>query len=134
MKFEHEINQMFKLENKLYLLVNSRELIIVDSELKSVDLKVEFIDHNITTIFATKDFFFFGDSSCYLYAVNQVDLFKDDPRNPVLKKKRLHGHTGWILAIYIFQNHLFTCSDDKNIIVWSLPDRKISLSDSFNEG
>lgn len=121
LKLDHEINQMHKLDNKLYLLINSRELVVVDIEAKEIDLRVEFSEHNITSIFAMKDFFLFGDTFSYLYVIKQQDLFKEDAKNPVLKKTLLQGHSGWILAMYVFHDFLFTCSDDLSIKVWSLP-------------
>ena len=121
LKLDHEINQMHLLENKLYLLINSRELVIVDVEAKEIDLRVEFSEHNITCIFATKDFFLYGDTFSYLFVIKQPDLFKEDPKNPVLKKTLLQGHTGWILSMHLFHGFLFTCSDDHSIKVWSLP-------------
>jgi WD40 repeat protein len=116
---------MHKLEDKLYLLINSRELVVVDIEAKEIDLRVEFSEHNITCIFATKDFFLYGDTFSYLYAIKQPDLFKEDAKNPVLKKTMLQGHTGWILAMYIFHDFLFTCSDDHSIKVWSMPNCRL---------
>ena len=125
MKFEHEINQLQKLEQKLYLLLNSREINIVNIANKTVDLKVEFSEHNITTILATKDSLFFGDTFNHLYHVKMADMFKDDPKMPVLKKQRLLGHDGWILSMFIWEEFLLTCSDDKTIKVWHLPTLKI---------
>lgn len=125
MRFEHEINQLQKLDDKLVLLLNSREVHIVDIAKKAVDLKVEFSEHNITAILATKDHLFFGDTFSHLYCVKQADLFKDDPKMPVLKKQRLLGHDGWILAMMVWEDFLFTCSDDKTIKVWHLPSFKI---------
>lgn len=125
MRFEHEINQLQKLEEKLYLLLNSREVNIVDIAKRTVDLKVEFLEHNITSILATKDHLFFGDTFSHLYSVKVPDLFKDDPRVPNLKKQRLLGHEGWILSMFAWEDFLFTCSDDKTIKAWHLPSFKI---------
>lgn len=125
MRFDHEINQLQKLDQKLYLLLNSREVNIVDIAKKTVDLKVEFSEHNITSILATKDFLFFGDTFSHLYVVKMPDMFKDDPKVPVLKKQRLLGHEGWILAMMVWEDYLFTCSDDKTIKVWHMPTFKI---------
>ena len=125
MRFDHEINQLQKLDQKLYLLLNSREVNIVDIATKTVDLKVEFSEHNITTILATKDYLFFGDTFNHLYCVKVVDLFRDDPKMPVLKKQRLLGHEGWILSMFTWEDYLYTCSDDKTIKVWQMNTFKI---------
>jgi WD40 repeat protein len=130
LKLDHEINQMQKHENKLFILINSRELVVVDIEAKEIDLRVEFSEHNITCIFVIKDFFLFGDTFSYLYVIKHQDLFKEDAKNPVLKKTRLQGHTGWVLAMYVFYGFLFTCSDDNSIKVWSLPNCSRCLQQS----
>ncbi len=129
----HEINQMQRLNNKLYLLMNFRELAIVDIESKTVDLKVEFSDHTITCIFATQDQFFFGDTFSHLYMVKVSDLHKDDPKGANLKKNRFLGHEGWILAMGIINKYLLTCSDDKSIKVWELPGGRILIYSSHSE-
>jgi WD40 repeat protein len=125
MRFEHEINQLQKLDQKLFLLLNSREVNIVDIAKKTIDLKVEFSEHNITSIHATKDYLFFGDTFSHLYAVKVADMFRDDPKMPVLKKQRLLGHEGWILSMLAWEDFLLTCSDDKTIKVWHMPSFKI---------
>ena len=121
MRFEHEINQMQKREDKLYLLLNSREVSVVNIEKKLIELKVEFTEHNITCIYSTPDYLFFGDTFSHLYAVKDQDLVKDDPKQAVLKKQRLIGHEGWILSMFLWEGFLYTCSDDKTIKVWDLP-------------
>jgi WD40 repeat protein len=125
MRFDHEINQLQKFNEKLYLLLNSREVNIVDIAKKTIDVKVEFSEHNITAILATKDTLFFGDTFSHLYSVKVADMFRDDPKMPVLKKQRLLGHDGWILSMFVWENFLFTCSDDKTIKVWHLPTLRI---------
>lgn len=128
-RFDHEINQMQKLEGKLYLLMNSREVSILDIATKTVDLRVEFEDHNVTCIYAMLDYLLFGDTFNHLYAVKSQDLAKDDPKQAVLKKERLLGHEGWILHMFHWDGYLFTCSDDKSIKVWELP--SLALKDEL---
>ena len=125
MRFDHEINQLQKLDQKLFLLINSREVNIVDIETKTIDLKIEFSEHNITSILATSDSLFFGDTSNNLYHVKKADMFKDDPKTPALKKQRLVSHEGWILFMFVWEDMLYTCSDDSTIKVWHLPTLKI---------
>lgn len=101
--------------------MNSREVSILDIATKKVELRVEFEDHNITCIYATSDFLFFGDTFSHLYAIKSQDLMKDDPKQANLKKRRLLGHEGWILCMFQWDGYLFTCSDDKSIKVWEIP-------------
>lgn len=111
---------MQKRDNKLYLLLNSREIAIVDIDKKTLDLKIEFTEHNVTCIYSTPDYLFFGDSFSHLYAIKATDVMKDDPKQANLRKQRLVGHEGWILCMFAWEGYLYTCSDDKTIKVWDL--------------
>lgn len=109
--------------------MNSREVSILDIATKKVELRVEFEDQNLTCIYATNEFLFFGDSYSHLYAVKSQDMHKDDPKQVNLKKQRLLGHEGWILCMFQWDGYLFTCSDDKSIKVWELP--SLTLQDEL---
>lgn len=124
-RLDHEINPMIKSGNSLYLLLNSRELAVMDINSKVVELRVEFSDLNITCICVTSELFLFGDTYSHLYVLKLADMTKDDPKGNNLKKTRLLGHNGWILNMQVIGKYLMTCSDDKIIRVWSLPQSPI---------
>jgi len=122
-KFEHEINQMLKVDNKLYMLLNSRELIIFDWKTQKVEVRVEFTDHTITCIHVTNDHFLFGDTFSFVYGIKLTEFTKEDVKNPDLKKVRMIGHEGWVLSMFHHEKFIYTCSDDKSIRVWDIQTR-----------
>ena len=124
-KFEHEINQMLKVENKLYLLLNSRELIILDWKTQKVEVRVEFTDHTITCIYVTNEHFLFGDTFSFVYGIKLTEFTKEDVKNPDLKKVRMIGHEGWVLSMFHHEKFVYTCSDDKSIRVWDIQTRSL---------
>jgi WD40 repeat protein len=119
---------MFKADNKLYLLLNSRELIIFDWKNQKVELKVQFTDHTITCIHVTNEYFLFSDTFSFIYAIKLTEFTKEDVKNPDMKKLRLLGHEGWILAMFHHEKFLYTCSDDKSIRVWDIQTCKLFFS------
>jgi len=75
MKLQHEINQMMRLDDRLYCLCNYKELNVISIAKKEIELKIEFSEHTITSILATRTWFLFGDSYSHLYSIRQEDLW-----------------------------------------------------------
>lgn len=118
---------MKKFNDLLYIICNSNELNVFDSTQQKVLRSVLFQDQNITAIHITEKLFFYADHSNFIFAVKLTDLEvskRANHQNQNMEKKSMIGHSSWVLQLMSDERFLYSCSDDKSVMIWDLVSRR----------
>lgn len=71
---KHEITNMKKFLESLYVVINFNELNIIDIKSKKLERTVLFQDVNMTAIHVTEEYFVFSDHFNYVYVVQKSEF------------------------------------------------------------
>ena len=112
-RLDSEIQKMINYKGNLYTISNLNEVNIISTNPIEIVRKVKFEDQILTTIYCNDEYFMYGDQFNHLYLIKHEDLEKDK-----INKKNLAGHDSWILDIIDDEKYIYTCSDDKKVLVW----------------